>query len=232
MSDIDENRSKCENKPLDHAVCELCGQPIDPAKPYVDFRWGDHDCCVVCSMGHDEPTFLHPECADVIHTSGQKFAGAYFPDVPWDALLYWALPILWRARWDPERVTVEDAIRAYRFVSHRYARRADDWDVAEDENPFVMAGDYWDSLSEFKAKAMPAIARSLGLDDEDAQYLPCLLVRGDVFRGWTSDRVRHMTHRQIVNRVHACRRNWMEPPHIGTYVEPRPSTDIWSMVMR
>ncbi|MBT1164600.1 hypothetical protein [Bifidobacterium felsineum] len=193
LRDLDE-LDPCRH-PAPHTGCTLCGRPLEPAGPWVDWRWGVHDGCGLCGPeGHDNVQPFHVECAAALMRAGYD---PYMPDEPWALEETWLKPTLWQAVWQPENITLGDAILARTI----YRRLHGDKDDPAVMNPFAANLAYYDSRDEFAATDLDAYAHSLGLDERESRYLPYLLQ--DDWHGMCrpDPDVRGMDRNQLADRV-------------------------------
>ncbi|MBT1162942.1 hypothetical protein [Bifidobacterium sp. SO1] len=209
-------------------TCRLCGQPLEPDMPWIDWRWGDHDGCGYCGpQGHDSVQPFHEECVEALFKA-YDHPTVYPPDEPDAILSTWLRPTLWKTVWMPDRVTVQDAMLAHTVYS-RIALTVgfDGSDDPADLNPFKACEWIFDDMGEFRSKYMIPYAKSLGLDRDEAGYLTSFLVDGRMLAA--PDWVRDATKEQLADRVRRMAADPYKYP-LPMTVEPADDPSIWDLI--
>lgn len=226
MSEEDyEDKDPCRH-PAPKSLCRLCDTPLEPDRPWIDWRWGDHDGCGYCGpTGHDTVQPFHIECVEALIRAG--FSGPYMPDMPWTLEDAWLRPTLWRVVWDPNRIMTGDAELAHLIWTRIFGKDYRDYDPVT-MNPFQAVDYMYDSREEFQ-KDMYAYGRCLGLTDSETMYLP-LLLEESKYWGWEApDSIRNMSREQLADHV----RRMAENPDIRPWelrVVPVEKPDVWNLV--
>lgn len=216
------------HQPAPDCGCTLCGQPLKPEEPWIDWRWGEHDGCELCGPeGHDEPNPFHVECVQAFMVSGDTHP--YMGDEPMALDDVWLTPTLWRAVWEPERVTVRDA----QLAALVYGRLYPDYKDCEMDpaamSPFDAVKYSWDSKAEFAATDCLPYARCLGLTEREAAILPNLL-EPTRFGGWEMPfQLRRMGKEELADHIRDFARNKRVEAWDGT-LGAKSEPSIWASV--
>lgn len=225
----EENNDQCEHddchQPASDCGCTLCGQPLEPEEPWIDWRWGEHDGCGLCGPeGHDEVNPFHVECVQAFMAAGSIHP--YMGDEPMALDGVWLTPTLWRAVWEPERVTVADARLAALVYGRIYPEYKDGVFDPATMNPFDANQYSWDTREEFATTDCLPYARCLGITEREAAILPNLLepVRSG---GWEMPvLLRRMNNTELAEHIREQARGQKVETWAGALgVEKEPS--IW-----
>lgn len=143
--------------------CELCEHPFDRGNGFY-VHHPEADGCDYCDELNDEGAVLCEECHHMLIVYGYTHSRWYWGDLAF-AIDDRTACVLWRAVWQPERVTVEQAQTAW-----EYATRSDNqtiMDAASLEPGDALCGESWNTIGEFLARDADAYARWYRTTPED-----------------------------------------------------------------